>query len=121
MTLPIERLADAQLRAYNRQDVEAFCGCFSDDVEVLDEHGNVTLRGMTQFRARYAELFTRWLGRMSATIHQRMVLGRHLVERETYERRTPEGAIAEQGEVLVRYTHLEGAPERIRVVQFLVS
>ena len=61
MTAPktVLELSDAQLVAYNRQNIEAFCACFAEDVRVLDERGSETLSGMSAFRERYGALFSK--------------------------------------------------------------
>jgi len=57
MTTPTE-IAQAQLDAYNAQDLDAFCRCFADDVVIADLNGAVSVEGMAALRARYAKLFT---------------------------------------------------------------
>ncbi|WP_043931073.1 nuclear transport factor 2 family protein [Bacillus sp. EB01] len=57
MTRP-EELAQQQLDAYNKQDLDAFVSVYSEDVVVRDFPSNqVTLSGIEQFRERYANLF----------------------------------------------------------------
>ncbi len=106
-------LAERQLRAYNRADIDAFCDCYADDVVVLDENGAPTMRGMAEFRPRYGKLFeTR--SEIHGHITGRVVTLPHLVEHEHWSRIAPDGT-PEGGEVLVRYTERDG---KIAVVQF---
>ena len=37
-------IAQAQLDAYNAQDLDAYCGFFTDDIVVADLNGNVTTK-----------------------------------------------------------------------------
>ena len=46
-------LAQGQLDAYNAQDLDAHCAFFADDVVVADLNGDVTIRGMDAYRAKY--------------------------------------------------------------------
>lgn len=108
-------LADRQLRAYNCGDIEAFCACYTDDVAVLDADGQATMRGMVDFRRRYADLFAGH-SLVHGDILSRMVLGPHLVELEAWQRQVSSDAPKQTGQVLVRYTVRDG---RIGTVQFL--
>ncbi len=108
-------LADAQLRAYNARDLDAFCACYAEDVVVLDADGQVTLRGMAAFRQRYQALFSGH-AQVEAHILGRVTLSPHLVELERWHRRKTPDAPTETGLVLVRYTERQG---RIAVVAFL--
>lgn len=50
-------VAQAQLDAYNAHDLDAHCAHFSDDVQVADFNGAVTVDGLAAYRARYAKVF----------------------------------------------------------------
>ncbi|MBM7661930.1 hypothetical protein JOC85_002737 [Bacillus mesophilus] len=53
-----EELAQKQLDAYNKQDIEAFISVYSEDVLVREFPSNkVMLSGMEEFKNRYAQLF----------------------------------------------------------------
>ncbi len=114
-TLTIEDLSVAQLAAYNHADLDAFCACYHAHIEILDHTGIATLKGMAAFRARYTQMFADHTD-VVATVDQRMVLGRHSVEREHWSR--VHRAIGEclGGTVIVRYTESEGL---IRYAEFL--
>jgi hypothetical protein len=115
--MTILELSDAQLEAYNRQDVDAFCACFTDDVCVLDEAGHAVVSGKEAFRARYQELCSKW-HQIGASVLARITLGPHVVEHEAYFRKRADGIIAESGEVIVRYTKSKTAGQ-IALVEFL--
>ena len=106
-------LAEAQLSAYNRRDLDAFCACYHDEVVVLDEAGEATMRGIEAFRDAYGRLFEGH--ELKAWICERVCLSPHVVEKERWWRRAEDGTVRE-GEVLVRYTEREG---RIAIVEFL--
>lgn len=53
-----ERLAEAQLVAYNAKDLEAFLACYADDVEIRTlATGEVTGRGLASMREVYGKVF----------------------------------------------------------------
>lgn len=108
-------LARRQLAAYNRADLDAFCGCYHEDVEVLDHKGACTLRGADAFRARYGAMFEAH-DEVRGVVTARLILGEHVVEHELWSRRARDTGARTSGEVLVRYTAHEGA---IRWVAFL--
>jgi len=110
----VTELSDRQLEAYNRGDVEAFCACYHPQVTVLDERGEVTREGMANFRESYARMFKE-CSEVRATITERVALGDHVVELESWSRRGSEGELQE-GRVIVRYTECDGL---VRWVQFL--
>ena len=69
---------------------------------------------MTAFRRGYERLFAEFR-EVRATVTDRLVSGRHVVEHEHWSRVTPAGE-REEGELLVRYTEQDGL---IAVVEFL--
>ncbi|OCA90452.1 steroid delta-isomerase [Bacillus sp. FJAT-27225] len=53
-----EELAQKQLDAYNKQDLDAFVAVYSKDVVVRDFPSNqISLSGIEDFKERYAKLF----------------------------------------------------------------
>ncbi len=112
---PAVRAAEAQLEAYNRGDLDAFCACYADDVVVLDADGLPTLRDMPAFRARYATLFERFRD-VRAAVLTRVTCGDHVVDHERWSRVDRASGEAQSGEVLARYVVRAG---RIALVQFL--
>ena len=111
----ILRLSREQLDAYNRADLDAFCACYHPEVAVLEEDGTVRSRGMEAFRERYAGLFGRFEA-VRAEVTERLLLGRHVVERERWSRRDRQTGEVSAGEVIVRYTERDG---RIAIAEFL--
>ena len=110
------QLSRAQLDAYNRADLEAFCACYHPAVRVIDFDGTVRSEGMEAFRTRYAGLFADY-AEVHAAVDSRMLLGPHVVERERWSRRHRVTGEVTSGEVVVRYTERDG---RIAVACFLL-
>lgn len=104
----IEKLAAEQLNAYNRADLDAFCACYHDDVQVFDGEEEKP-RGIEAFRKRYEAKFA--TGGFGATVPKRIALGDHCIDLEHWW--TENG---KRGEVLVRYSLKD---DRIGTVQFL--
>ncbi len=108
-------LSRRQLDAYNRADLDAFAACYHPEIEVLDESGTVSQRGMEAFRARYATMFATFRD-VHAEVDERLVLGPHVVERERWSRVHRDTGEKTSGLVLVRYTEVAGL---IRYAEFL--
>lgn len=106
------RVAAAQLDAYNTQDLEAFCGFFTEDVVVADLNGAENLHGIAAYRERYAGVFGQYpenrvelLGRLAV---------RNVVVDHEKVMRSPE---AEPFEVLAIYTLRDGKIARVDFVK----
>lgn len=108
-------LATRQLAAYNAADLKAFVDCFHPEVVVLNADGSVAHRGKKAFRATYATMFATYT-EVHAEVTKRMVLGEHLIEKESWSRVHGETGEKLAGEVLVRWSELGGL---LRWVQFL--
>ncbi|WP_299375613.1 nuclear transport factor 2 family protein [uncultured Kiloniella sp.] len=81
MTLSAVQLAEKQLAAYNSHDLDLFCSCFSDDVEVeLLIDGEVLFRGMAAFRKAYADRFSH--PNLHAKLLNRIAVGRVVIDEE---------------------------------------
>lgn len=53
-----EMLAQKQLEAYNKQDLEQFLSVYSNEVIIMEfPSNNVTSRGIEEMRLRYGKLF----------------------------------------------------------------
>ena len=53
-------VAQAQLDAYNAQDLDWYCSYFTDDVVVADVGGAVTSEGIEAYRTRYQGAFAKF-------------------------------------------------------------
>lgn len=101
-------LAQAQLDAYNAQDLDAYCAFFADDVVVADLNGNVTVRGADAYRAKYLQVFKDF-PENKAELVNRIVVGSTVVDHERVIRR-PGG---ETFEVIAIYTLADGKIARV--------
>jgi len=79
--LPVT-IVQAQLEAYNRRDLGAFCALFAADAEIF-ELGTAapSNSGIDAIRTRYAELFAQSPA-LHSTVLTRTVLGRVVVDLE---------------------------------------
>ena len=102
----IEYLAEQQLEAYNRSDLDAFCGCYHSQVRVLDHQGNCLSEGIEAFRQRYLPLFTQM--QFGADVQNRLTLNQTCIDDETWWRIDPRTQERSQGRVLVRYEEQDG-------------
>jgi hypothetical protein len=106
-----EQLVQAQLDAYNAQDLDAYCGYFADDIIVADLNGAITTQGAAAYRERYANAFAQF-PQNRADLVSRMVLGATVIDHERVFR-SPD---AEPFEVAAIYTV---AGDRIARVDFV--
>ena len=79
--LPVT-IVQAQLDAYNRRDVDAFCAVFAADAEIFElGAGSPSSAGIDAIRTRYADLFAQSPALYSSVL-TRTVLGRVVVDLE---------------------------------------
>ena len=109
----IVQLAEAQLDAYNRADLDAFVECYHPDVIVFDGQTRL-VEGRAAFRARYEDLFQS--AGFGADVNHRMTLGQHCIDAEQWWRFDAVSGERRTGNVLVRYRERDGL---IDLVQFL--
>lgn len=83
--MSIEQIAQAQLDAYNAQDLDAYCAYFTDDVIVADVGGEPNLRGNAAYRERYAGAFAKF-PKNTAKLLNRIVLGNTVIDHELVDR-----------------------------------
>lgn len=105
-------LVQAQLDAYNRHDLDAFCACYHPQVQLFEGEELVST-GREAFRERYAEMFAG--GGFGASVPDRLLTERHCVDLEKWWIQMP-GEEREEGTLLARYSLREGL---IGAVQFL--
>ena len=82
---PVAAVVARQLDAYNRQAVDEFVACFSEDVEIVREGSPDVQRGRETMRKGYAAMFAKF-PENKATVTQRVV-GQHAVDEELVEGR----------------------------------
>jgi len=95
-------LAQEQLDAYNRRDLDAFLRVYSDDIEIYDFPNRLRSRGKEAMRARYGEMFAR-APDLHCELVNRIVMGKNVADHERITGR-PEGLI----EAMVLFTMRDG-------------
>ena len=83
--MSLEAITQAQLDAYNAQDLDAYCSFFTDDVVVADVGGAVTAEGIEAYRTRYAGAFAKFPSN-KAELLNRIVLGNTVIDHERVDR-----------------------------------
>ena len=84
--------AQAQLEAYNAQDVERFAACYAEDVEAFElPLGTLLFRGREVLRARYAKLFAA-NPRLHCRLTARIVEGDFVIDQEELSGRADGGS-----------------------------
>ena len=78
-------IVQAQLDAYNAQDLDAYCGYFTDDVVVANVGGDVTSTGIDAYRARYKDAFAKFPNN-KAELLNRIVLNGAIIDHERVDR-----------------------------------
>ena len=96
-------VAEAQLAAYNAQDLDAHIAHFSDDIVVADLNGAENLHGLAAYRARYEGLFAEF-PRNHAELVNRLACGNVVCDHERV-RRSPDHP---PFEVIAIYTFKDG-------------
>lgn len=75
-------LAQAQLDAYNRRDLEAFLLPYDDSVAVYSFPNQLQYRGKAQMRRVYGEMF-QTLPDLHCSLVNRMVMGNTVIDQES--------------------------------------
>ena len=101
-------VVQAQLEAYNAQDLDAYCGFFAKDVVVADLNGAVTTQGLEAYRTRYEGVFKQF-PQNKAELLNRIVVGSTVIDHEKVIR-SPGG---ETFEVIAIYTLADGKIARV--------
>jgi hypothetical protein len=81
----LEAIAQAQLDAYNAQDLDAHCAHFADDVVVGGLNGEVSRTGIEAYRAWYEAAFAQFPNN-KAKLLNRIVVGAHVIDHEHVDR-----------------------------------
>ena len=83
--MSLEAIAQAQLDAYNAQDLDAHCAHFADDVVVGGLNGDVARTGIDAYRAFYAKTFAEF-PKNNAKLLNRIVVGANVIDHERVDR-----------------------------------
>ena len=84
--LTAEEVVNQQLAAYNAGDIDAFVATFSEDIEIYNARGELSMKGHEQLRERYGALFTRFPNQV-CTIENRIVINNTVIDKERIEGR----------------------------------
>lgn len=101
-------LVQAQLDAYNAQDVERFCAVYADDCVLASYNGDVLAEGLAAIRARHVNLFATH-PQNKAKLVNRIAFANTVIDHEDVER-APGG---ERFEVAAIYTIKDGRIARV--------
>lgn len=74
-------IAQAQLDAYNAQDLDALCRCFADDMVVAELNSEPNLHGVADFRERHIGLFAQF-PQNRAELVARIEIGNRVIDHE---------------------------------------
>ena len=88
-----EAIVQAQLDAYNAQDIEAFMALFADDCVIADLNGAVTHSGAPAIRERYTQLFAQYPENYAKLVN-RIAVGNVVIDHEHIARSPNERFVA---------------------------
>jgi hypothetical protein len=88
--LSLAKIAQAQLDAYNAQDLDAHCACFTDDVVVAGLNGEINRAGAEAYRAFYGQLFADF-PKNRAELVNRIIVGNTVIDHERVDRGAGDG------------------------------
>lgn len=74
-------LAQQQLQAYNKRDIEAFLEPYSDSVKVYEFPNKLMYKGKETMRKSYAEMF-KGFPELNCTLKSRVVVGNTVIDEE---------------------------------------
>ena len=103
----VDRIVDA----FNRRDVEAFSGGYSDAVVIEGARGEVLVRGNAELRERYAAMFAS-CPRLRCEIRSRIEVGEYVVDEEVVT-----GRSSEPERLVVVYHVRDGRVDHERIVR----
>jgi uncharacterized protein (TIGR02246 family) len=112
VSLSLADLVDAQLEAYNAQDLDAFCAFYAADA-VLGAYGGETHTvGLEAIRERHAKLFAEFPQNKAERVN-RLVVGATVIDHEHVVR----GPGVQPFEVAAIYTFADGKIARVDFVK----
>src|SRR5262245_52749312 len=105
-------IVEAVLKAYNAQDMDAFCAHFAEDCIVGDLHGVAAHRGHAGLRERYGATWAKY-PQNRVWVTERIAVGNTVVDHEFGER-SPGG---EGFEIIAVYTFRDGKIVRMEMAR----
>ena len=107
-----EAVVQAQLDAYNAQNLEQFLATYSDHVVIADVGGVVTGEGKAALRQRYSDMF-KANPKNHADVAHRIVIGNKVIDHELVKR----DGMTVAFEALAIYTVTDGQIARVDFVK----
>lgn len=101
-------LVQAQLDAYNAQDLDTFCTFYAPDCVIADLNGGMQQNGIVEIRARYEKAWAQFPQNRAVAL-SRIVVGNTVIDHERVSR-APDG---ETFEVAAIYTIRDGLIARV--------
>jgi hypothetical protein len=101
-------IVQAQLDAYNAQDLDAYCSFFAEDVQVADLNKPSHTSGVQAYRTLYESIFAKW-PENKAELLNRIAVGPTVIDHERVVR-SPGG---DSFEVIAIYTLADGKIARV--------
>jgi uncharacterized protein (TIGR02246 family) len=101
-------IAQAQLDAYNAQDLEKYVGYFAQDCVISGLNGTPTETSRDAIKARYAKAFAQF-PQNKAVLKNRIAVGNTVVDHELVIR----AAGGEQFEIIAIYSFKDGLISRV--------
>ena len=81
-SLTAVKLAQAQLDAYNRRDIEAFLEPYADTVSIYRYPAQLMSKGKENMRKEYAQMFLQ-MSELHCTLVKRIVIGQTVIDEES--------------------------------------
>ena len=81
ITETAEDVVNRQLDAYNARDIDKFVDTYSEDIEIYDLYGKMTMKGHTQLRERYTNLFIN-TPNLNCRIENRIKINNKIIDKE---------------------------------------
>ena len=76
-----EYIVNIQLDAYNARDIDKFVATFSEDIEIYNSKGELTMKGHEQLRERYDVLFKN-TPNLHCRIENRIKINNKIIDKE---------------------------------------
>jgi hypothetical protein len=80
-TVTPQEIAQGQLDAYNKQDIDQFLSWYTNDVEIYNFPNKLVYSGIDEMRKRYTEAWKQ-NPNQKAAVTERVVLGNTVIDKE---------------------------------------
>ena len=80
-TVIAENIVNIQLDAYNARDIDKFVETYSEDIEIYNLNGEMTMKGHAQLRERYDALFKN-TPNLNCRIENRIKINNKIIDKE---------------------------------------